>query len=86
MFALNNQRLAVINAMVQSLEPLVVGLDPELGGSFSVRAFRDIGFLGRSGPRYVLHSLQTPVSDAAIAFMAGPRPRRSRGTGDTYYW
>ncbi len=48
-FALNNQRLPVINEMVRSLEPLVLGLDPELGGSFSARAFRDIGFLGRSG-------------------------------------
>src|SRR6516162_10494194 len=48
-FALNNQRLTVINEMVRSLEPLVIGLDPELGGSFSARAFRDIGFLGRSG-------------------------------------
>ena len=48
-FALNNQRLAVIHEMVRSLEPLVIGLDPELGGSFSARAFRDIGFLGRSG-------------------------------------
>src|SRR5262245_58036641 len=48
-FALNKQRLVVIDEMIRSLEPLVVGLDPELGGSFSARAFRDIGFLGRSG-------------------------------------
>jgi L-alanine-DL-glutamate epimerase-like enolase superfamily enzyme len=48
-FALNKQRLSVINEMVQSLAPLVIGLDPELGGSFSARAFREIGFLGRSG-------------------------------------
>jgi L-alanine-DL-glutamate epimerase-like enolase superfamily enzyme len=48
-FALNNQRLPVINGMVQSLAPLVIGLDPELGGSFPARAFREIGFLGRSG-------------------------------------
>ncbi|MFZ0841850.1 MAG: hypothetical protein WAM77_30715 [Xanthobacteraceae bacterium] len=48
-FALNKQRLVVIDEMIRSLEPLVVGLDPELGGSFSARAFRDIGFLGRTG-------------------------------------
>jgi L-alanine-DL-glutamate epimerase-like enolase superfamily enzyme len=48
-FALNKQRLIVIDEMIRSLEPLVVGLDPELGGSFSARAFRDIGFLGRTG-------------------------------------
>ena len=48
-FALNNQRVAVINEMVLSLAPLVVGLDPQLGGSFSALAFRETGFLGRSG-------------------------------------
>ena len=48
-FALNKQRLVVIDEMIRSLEPLVIGLDPELGGSFSGRAFRDIGFLGRTG-------------------------------------
>src|SRR5262249_47349115 len=48
-FALNNQRLTVIDEMVRSLEPLVIGLDPEPGGSFSARAFRYRGFLGRRG-------------------------------------
>jgi L-alanine-DL-glutamate epimerase-like enolase superfamily enzyme len=48
-FALNKQRLVVIDEMIRSLEPLVVGLDPELGGSFAALAFRDIGFLGRTG-------------------------------------
>src|SRR5262245_48118050 len=48
-FALNKQRLGVINEMVLSLAPSVIGLDPELGGSFSARTFRNIGFLGRSG-------------------------------------
>jgi L-alanine-DL-glutamate epimerase-like enolase superfamily enzyme len=48
-FALNKQRLVVIDEMIRSLEPLVIGLDPELGGSFSARAFRDVGFLGRTG-------------------------------------
>ena len=48
-FALNKQRLVVIDEMIRSLEPLVIGLDPELGVSFSGRAFRDIGFLGRTG-------------------------------------
>jgi len=48
-FALNNQRLSVINEMVLSLASVVIGLDPELGGSFPARAFREVGFLGRSG-------------------------------------
>ena len=48
-FALNKQRLGVINEMILSLAPLVVGLDPQLGGSFSARAWKEIGFVGRSG-------------------------------------
>src|SRR5262249_15262812 len=48
-FALDNQRLSVINEMVLSLASVVIGLDPELGGSFPARAFREVGFLGRSG-------------------------------------
>jgi len=48
-FALNNQRLKVINEMVLSLAPLVVGLDPHDSGAFLMRAWREIGFLGRSG-------------------------------------
>ena len=38
-FTLNNSRLKVIHEMVLSYEPLVVGLDPELGGSISAGAF-----------------------------------------------
>ncbi|MGZ5835237.1 MAG: hypothetical protein ACXWJ5_03435, partial [Xanthobacteraceae bacterium] len=43
-FALNGQRLKILNDMILSLAPLVVGLEPPMGGSFSARAFRDVGF------------------------------------------
>lgn len=46
---LNAKHVAVLNEMVKSLEPLVVGLDPELGGSFSARAWSEVGFIGVSG-------------------------------------
>ena len=46
---LNEQRTGVIRAMVDSLGPLVVGLDPELGGTFSKRAWSDTGFIGSAG-------------------------------------
>lgn len=46
---LNARHVAVIHEMVKSLGPLVVGLDPQMGGSFSARAWADVGFIGRSG-------------------------------------
>ncbi len=46
---LNKQRLAVLHEMVRSLEPLVTGLDPELGGSVSARASADLNFVGHAG-------------------------------------
>ncbi|MSQ73723.1 MAG: mandelate racemase/muconate lactonizing enzyme family protein [Betaproteobacteria bacterium] len=46
---LNAQRIRVIDEMVKSLEPLVLGLDPQLGGSFSARAWADVGFIGHAG-------------------------------------
>ncbi len=48
-FTLNNKRLAVIDEMVRSLEPLVVGLDPEFSTRFWSEAWRDINFVGHTG-------------------------------------
>ncbi|HUZ75316.1 MAG TPA: mandelate racemase/muconate lactonizing enzyme family protein [Stellaceae bacterium] len=48
-FTLNGSRLKLLREMVLSLEPLVVGLDPELSGSFALRAWRDVGFIGHKG-------------------------------------
>jgi len=48
-FTLNNQRLSSLHEMVRSFEPLVVGLDPEFGGSFVARAWSAVGFFGHAG-------------------------------------
>jgi hypothetical protein len=65
LFVLNNRRLKVLHEMVVSFEPLVVGLDLDLGGSFLTRAWGDLTFLGRTG--------------AAVIGLAGVRlpPRRA---------
>jgi L-alanine-DL-glutamate epimerase-like enolase superfamily enzyme len=48
-FTLNGHRLPVLHAMLQSLEPLVVGMDPGDSGAFWARANADVGFLGHAG-------------------------------------
>ena len=48
-FTLNNRRLAVLDEMVRSLEPLVVGLDPQFSTRFWSEAWRDINFVGHTG-------------------------------------
>ncbi len=47
--AINGERVGVLDAMVQSLAPLVLGLDPTLGGSVNARAWKDLNFLGYEG-------------------------------------
>jgi L-alanine-DL-glutamate epimerase-like enolase superfamily enzyme len=46
---LNGVRLKVVHEMVLSLEPLVIGLAPEMSGAFHLRARRDIAFIGQKG-------------------------------------
>jgi L-alanine-DL-glutamate epimerase-like enolase superfamily enzyme len=48
-FTINRQRLGVLHEMVRSLEPLVIGLDPELGGSLTARAAAELNFVGHAG-------------------------------------
>ena len=47
--AINGLRVKVLHEMVHSLEPLVLGLDPTLGGSFNARAWKELNFLGYEG-------------------------------------
>jgi L-alanine-DL-glutamate epimerase-like enolase superfamily enzyme len=47
--AINGKRIKVLHEMVQSLEPLVLGLDPTQGGSLTARAWRELNFLGYEG-------------------------------------
>ena len=48
-FTLNNKRLSVLDEMVRSLEPLVVGIDPQFTGRFWSEAWREINFVGHTG-------------------------------------
>ena len=46
---INNRRLAPIHAMIESLEDLVLGVDPRLGGSLNAQAWSSLNFLGYEG-------------------------------------
>jgi L-alanine-DL-glutamate epimerase-like enolase superfamily enzyme len=48
-FSFNGQRLAVLDEMVRSFEPLLIGLDPHMSGSFSTRAWADLRNYGSAG-------------------------------------
>lgn len=48
-FTFNGQRLAVLDAMVKSFQPLLVGLDPHHSGMFVTRAWGDLRTIGSSG-------------------------------------
>jgi L-alanine-DL-glutamate epimerase-like enolase superfamily enzyme len=48
-FTFNGSRLRVFDEMVRSFEPLLVGLDPQFGGTFMARAWADIRGLGAAG-------------------------------------
>jgi L-alanine-DL-glutamate epimerase-like enolase superfamily enzyme len=52
-FTLNGHRLAVLDEMIASLEPLVIGMDPGMSGAFWQRAWADIAFLGHRGATVV---------------------------------
>lgn len=48
-FTINAARLGVVRAMVDSLAPLVEGMDVRLGGSLNARAWQELNFLGYEG-------------------------------------
>jgi L-alanine-DL-glutamate epimerase-like enolase superfamily enzyme len=61
-YTFNADRLKLIDDMVQSLAPLIVGLDPRLSGSFLVRAAMDVRSVGGSG----LATIATSAIDQAL--------------------
>ncbi|GAC1338277.1 MAG: enolase C-terminal domain-like protein [Acetobacteraceae bacterium] len=87
-FTLNNKRLAVLDEMVRSLEPLVVGLDPQFSLRFWSDAWREINFFGHTGVPVVgisaidgaLWDLRGKLSDLPIHRLIGAR----RATVPTY--
>jgi L-alanine-DL-glutamate epimerase-like enolase superfamily enzyme len=48
-FTFNGQRLAVLEEMVRSFEPLLIGLDPHMSGTFTSRAWADLRNYGSAG-------------------------------------
>jgi L-alanine-DL-glutamate epimerase-like enolase superfamily enzyme len=48
-FSFNGSRLAVLDAMVKSFEPLLIGLDPLASGAFLARAWNEVRSLGAGG-------------------------------------
>lgn len=47
--SLNGKRIGVLDAMVRSLEPMVLGLDPELGGKVNASAWSEFNFFAPEG-------------------------------------
>ena len=78
-FTFNGHRLAVLNEMVRSLEPLLVGLDPQLSGTFSNRAWADlrnygragISIMGLAGVECALMDLRAKLADLNVARYLG---------------
>jgi L-alanine-DL-glutamate epimerase-like enolase superfamily enzyme len=48
-FTLNGKRLALVESMIRSLEPLIVGVEPSMSGAFWREALGDMAFLGQRG-------------------------------------
>src|SRR5260221_4746075 len=64
LFTLNGKRMAVLDAMVRSLEPLVVGCDPDFTEGFWAAAWADINFVGHSGvPLFGISSIDGALWD-----------------------
>jgi L-alanine-DL-glutamate epimerase-like enolase superfamily enzyme len=77
--SLNAQRLRVLDEMVRSFEPLIVGLDPLLSGAFAVRAGADargagpagISILGLAGIEMALWDLRGKLVELNVSSMLG---------------
>jgi L-alanine-DL-glutamate epimerase-like enolase superfamily enzyme len=78
-FSFNGQRLAVLDEMVRSFEPLLIGLDPHMSGSFSTRAWADlrnygsagISVMGLAGVECALLDLRAKLLDINVSRMLG---------------
>jgi L-alanine-DL-glutamate epimerase-like enolase superfamily enzyme len=75
----NGRRLAVLHEMVRSMEPLVVGLDPRMGGSVARRARSELNFFGEAGLSMMglagvdmaLFDLRAKIAGLNVAAMMG---------------
>ena len=78
-FTFNGQRLAVLDEMVRSFEPLLIGLDPQMSGTFTNRAWADlrnygsagISVMGLAGVECALLDLRAKVSNVNVSRLLG---------------
>ncbi len=64
LFTLNGKRLAVLDAMVRSLEPVIIGRDPDFTEGFWAAAWADINFVGHTGvPVFGISALDCALWD-----------------------
>lgn len=78
-FTFNGHRLAVLNEMVRSFEPLLIGLDPHASAAFTSRAWADlrnygqagISVMGLSGVECALLDLRAKLLDVNVAHLLG---------------
>src|SRR5271166_1134061 len=93
-YTFNAQRITLINDMVQSLAPLVVGLDPRLSGSFLVRAAADVRTIGASGLATVaisaidqaLLDLRAKLAEVSVAGLLGAYRTTMPVYNSSDYW
>lgn len=63
-FVLNGVRLRVVHELIVSLEPLIVGTDVDASGDFTLRAWRDLTFIGHAGVSMIgLAAVETALWD-----------------------
>ncbi len=64
LFTLNGKRLAVLHEMVRSLEPLLLGRDPDFTERFWSEAWAETNFIGQSGvPIFAIAALDGALWD-----------------------
>ena len=93
-YTFNAERLALINDMVQSLSPLVIGLDPRLSGSFLARAAADVRSIGTSGLATVaisaidqaLLDLRAKLAEVSVAGLLGAYRTTMPVYNSSDYW
>ena len=93
-YTFNAQHITLINDMVQSLAPLVVGLDPRQPGSFLTRAAADVRSIGASGLATVaisaidqaLLDLRAKLAEVSVAGLLGAYQTSMPVYNSSDYW
>jgi len=93
-YTFNADRIKLMNDMVQSLSPLVVGLDPRLSGSFLTRAAVNVRSVGESGLAMIgigvidqaLWDLRAKLANTNVAGLIGAYRTTMPVYNSTDYW